>query len=499
MRIIILTLLIFTVPLFSQNRLKNSKVVAKVGSHKIYVADWAKRYEEYLFSTGMSDKFYVRERYLKDMIDEVLLKDYDNNSELLKNPEYEIELKWLKKQAILAYLQDQEVYAKINVSDAEAHKAFLQMNQEIAVRHLFAKTKTEAENLYQRLQLGFSFKTLAKEVFTDSILANNGGYLGYHTWGDFDPDFEKAAFKLKIGEISKPVKTEFGYSIIKLEDKKTKPILTEHEFELKKKQIVRSVKINLKKSATEKYINSVMNLSAIKFNKKCLQIIFEKYQTDSLKKIKITEKKYSSKKCVFYKNKKYSSEWILSKLGELPAFQSKKITSLTKLRAIIKGIILQDKLLKIAHNKGYDKSPAVLYVFEKQKALLFMNYKKLYVLKNLKLPDTTIYKYYSNHKSFFSTHNKLNVQEIIVKNKTIADSLFQLLTKKYNFGNLAKRFSIRKSTAKKNGVVSFVSLEKFGKLKEKFWSLKVNELFGPVEMNGYYGIFKILGKKPSCL
>ncbi len=497
MRIIILSLLICSTFLFSQTNKSSNKVVATVGTTKIYISDWGNRYEKYLFSTGMSDKFYVRERYLKDMIDEVVLKDYDDNSEILQNKEYQLEVKWLKKQAVLAYLKDQEVYAKLKVSDEEARKTFLQMNQEIAVRHLFAETKSEADNLYRRLQLGFTFNELAKQVFTDSILANNGGYLGYHTWGDFDPAFEEVAFNLKVGEISKPVKTEYGYSIIRVDDKKTKPLLTEHEYQLKKKQIIRSVKINLKKSATEKYIKGLVDFSKIKFNEKCLKLIFEKYQTDSLKKIEINENKFSAENCIFYRNKKYSNLWLLNKLGELPAFQSRKITDLTKLETIIKGIVLQNKLLKIAHKKGYDKDKIVLDTYKKQMTQLFMTYKKLVVLKELKLPDSTVYTYYLNHKDFFSTHNNLNVQEIIIKKITLADSLIKILTNGADFGKLAKQYSIRKITAKKNGVVGFVSLEKFGKLKEKFWSLAVGELFGPVEMNGYYGIFKILGKKPS--
>lgn len=495
--IIILISFLFGLFFLPQNTFGKSKVVATVGTHKIYLNDWARRYEEYLFSTGMSDKFYVRERYLKTMTDEALLKYYDDNSEIFQNPEYKREVKWLKKQAILAYLKDQEVYAKLKVTDAEARKAFLRMNQEIAVRHLFARTKSEAENLYQRLKLGFTFKELAKQVFTDSILANNGGYLGYHTWGDFDPAFEEAAFNLKVGEISKPVKTEFGYSIIKVEDKKTKPILTEHEFELKKKQIIRSVKINMKKPATEKYVNSLIDFSKIKFNEKCLKLIFEKYQTDSLKKIEINEKKINTPNCVFYKNKKYSNYWILKKLDELPGYESRKISDPKKMKDVIKGIILQTKLLKIAHKKGYDTNRAALNTFKKLKTQLFMNFKKLLVLKEMKLPDSTVYRYYLNHKNFFSTHNKLNVQEIIIKKITLADSLIKILTNGGDFGKLAKRFSLRKTTAKKNGVVGFVSLEKFGKLKKKFWSLNVGELVGPIKMNGYFGIFKILGKKAS--
>ncbi len=91
--------------------------------------------------------------------------------------------------------------------------------EKLAVRHLYAKTKKEADRLYELLQKGASFNELAKQIFTDTALQNSGGYLGYITWGDTDPAFEDAAYSLKVGEISKPVKTAQGYSIIKLDNK----------------------------------------------------------------------------------------------------------------------------------------------------------------------------------------------------------------------------------------------------------------------------------------
>ena len=64
-------------------------------------------------------------------------------------------------------------------------------------------------------------------------MANNGGRLGYFTFGDMDPAYEDAAFSLSDGEISSPIKTKYGYSIIQVLDRWIQPLISENEFQLR--------------------------------------------------------------------------------------------------------------------------------------------------------------------------------------------------------------------------------------------------------------------------
>ena len=188
--------------------------IVTVGQHKIYKDQFADRYIDYLLATGIKDNIVVREAILDNMINEILLYYYDDNEALFSDVEYKKELAWVEKQSVLAYLKDQEVYAKINVSEKEVRQAFARVNEKIAASHLYAPTLEEAENLYKLLEIGVDWDNIAAQVFTDSTLRNNGGYLGYFTWGDMDPAFEDAAYSLKIGEISKPIKTSNKGNII---------------------------------------------------------------------------------------------------------------------------------------------------------------------------------------------------------------------------------------------------------------------------------------------
>ncbi|HWC91598.1 MAG TPA: peptidylprolyl isomerase, partial [Pseudolabrys sp.] len=74
-----------------------------------------------------------------------------------------------------------------------------------------------------RLKKGEDFEKVAKEVTEDPSGKANGGDLGYFTKDQMVPEFAEAAFKLNKGDISEPVKTQFGWHVIKVEDSRVKP------------------------------------------------------------------------------------------------------------------------------------------------------------------------------------------------------------------------------------------------------------------------------------
>ena len=85
----------------------------------------------------------------------------------------------------------------------------------IKCSHILVEKQSESLAIVERIKKGEKFGRLAKELSVDSGSAKKDGNLGYFTKGMMVKSFEQVAFKLQIGEISEPVKTEFGYHIIK--------------------------------------------------------------------------------------------------------------------------------------------------------------------------------------------------------------------------------------------------------------------------------------------
>ena len=89
------------------------------------------------------------------------------------------------------------------------------MANKIKCSHILVKKQSEALEIMERLKKGEKFGKLAKECSIDSGSAKRDGNLGYFGRGMMVKPFEEVAFKLQIGKVSEPVKSEFGYHIIK--------------------------------------------------------------------------------------------------------------------------------------------------------------------------------------------------------------------------------------------------------------------------------------------
>ncbi|MDI6838232.1 MAG: peptidylprolyl isomerase [Rhizobiaceae bacterium] len=131
--------------------------------------------------------------------------------------ERELHNLYFKKHVVDA-VTDDEVKARY-----EKEIAALPKQEEVRARHILVKTEDEAKAVIAELDKGKDFVELAKEKSTDPN-KSEGGDLGYFTKGRMVPEFEQAAFAMEKGTYSKtPVKTQFGFHVIKVEDKRDAP------------------------------------------------------------------------------------------------------------------------------------------------------------------------------------------------------------------------------------------------------------------------------------
>lgn len=197
---------------------------------------------------------------LDQIISQKLVSVAAYKEKLDQSPEVKEELKRAEERAVQrAYIQ-QQIHARITPEAlAEQYKQYLAENpaqEEAKASHILVEKEEEAKAILDELAKGGDFAKIAKEKSKDTVAAQQGGDLGYFTKDTMVEPFADAAFAMKPGEISKtPVKTQFGYHIIKVEDKRVQPqpSLDEVKGELEQqlsKEIVGGVIDDLKATAS---------------------------------------------------------------------------------------------------------------------------------------------------------------------------------------------------------------------------------------------------------
>lgn len=162
----------------------------------------------------------------------------------------------IKESLIFQELQE-KLTKDITVTDEEIRFQL----EEVTASHILVEDEALANDLYQKLQDGADFAELAKENSVDPGSKDKGGELGSFGKGAMVKEFEDAAFALQDGDISKPVKTQYGYHIIKVTEHKT---ADEATFEEKKEEIKETLLNNKKNETLSKYITDLKDKSKIK-------------------------------------------------------------------------------------------------------------------------------------------------------------------------------------------------------------------------------------------
>lgn len=132
----------------------------------------------------------------------------------------------LKKQMPLQVKLRKILEPQVTVTDDEikeyydTNKATFSEEEQVRASHILVETKEEADAILKQLKEGADFATLAKEKSSDTGSKDNGGDLDFFKRGDMVAEFSDVAFKLKVGETSDAVKSDYGYHIIKVTDHK---------------------------------------------------------------------------------------------------------------------------------------------------------------------------------------------------------------------------------------------------------------------------------------
>jgi foldase protein PrsA len=187
--------------------------------------------QQLVYEKVLAKKYKVTDKELNAKIDQLKADLGANFESTLAQYGYKSEAD-LKKTMKLGMMQEKAALKGVKVTEKELKDYYDTYQPEIKARHILVADEKTAKEVKSKLDSGEKFEDVAKKYSTDEGSKANGGDLGWFGTGKMDPDFEKAAYALKVNEISAPVKSQFGYHIIQLTDKKEKKPYAEMKKEI---------------------------------------------------------------------------------------------------------------------------------------------------------------------------------------------------------------------------------------------------------------------------
>lgn len=159
---------------------------------------------------------------LQFVIENELMAAAGEKGKLNERDTFDARVKYHTRRALRDAFFDASITGAVSESDAkkiyDEKIADMKPEQEVHALHILVATKEEAEEIKKRIEAGEDFAEVADETSTDKNA--KGGDLGFFTRGQMLKPFEDAAFALDVGEISDPVQTQFGWHIIRVEEKR---------------------------------------------------------------------------------------------------------------------------------------------------------------------------------------------------------------------------------------------------------------------------------------
>lgn len=242
------------------DRDRQARQIMTVNGRPITLTRFKHSYLQHLLKTGRNDTRRNREAHLDNLAATFLLADearrrgFDHENDFLafKNRQ-------LKLAVGARYFEKAFAKSLPPLTEEETREAFRRSKEKVALRHLFFRDPEEALKAYRRLENGEDFLTPANEVFQTASFDSTAGYLGFASYWELDDAVALAAYELPVGSYSRPVRSKFGWHILRVEDRLVNPVLTESEFQVRRSGIEAMARIRRNRVEGDEFIRRMMD------------------------------------------------------------------------------------------------------------------------------------------------------------------------------------------------------------------------------------------------
>jgi len=335
----------------------------------------------------------------------------------------------------------------------------------------------------------------------------NGGMVGSMDYSKSNDPIRNAAFSMSSGEFSKPIQTDLGFNIIKVEEvrsKERKPLDEERE---RIKDLLRREKGALLSERSKEYWEKWKNKSGFNWDEKTVDTLaaflknpkpfFRKGLLDRLDSI---PKDYPPMVLVRYSDGQMKVSDFIARVKTMSfSFMGIPMYNKETLKHYAERWIMTGVLEKQALSKRLDRDPKVQEGLKqaRERAMLGILH-KTHIYGDIRVTPEQAKSYYEERKrEKYSDPEMIRIREVQVRDLRLAEDIKNMASKKKDFAMLPKIYTVRPGMKQKNGEFTPFPRGRWGKLGEAAFGSKVGEITGPITLeDNSYSVFQVLQKIP---
>ena len=474
--------------------------VAKIGDRRVTIDEIDRIFQRVGARFPSAEEELKARRNLVDtLIDMNLLvigayeHNLDNHEEVLRAVEGE-------KGAFLRDALIQELIVSKSIpSEAEIKDWYGRMGEEFKVSHIVVDSLATAEEILAKLKAGGVFEELALQYSRDPYVKRNQGDLGWLTWGTMFDNFQEAVYRMQSGEVSAPVKTEAGYHIIKLVDRRK--LERRDSYAEMKEYINKLIMDRRQRQLFQEYVAKLKKEYPITVEKPTCQFVLNKLEflypetisgrprwrnNFDPEQLDLAEKDLVLGK---YTGGQITIGDYLGNLPRVPPEMRPDFDKYDSLGEIIFQMELMDIMTLEAQKMGIEDSKKYKDTLRRFKELAMAD-----VMRNDTIPysvqvdEGEVQEYYDTHPEEFTTPLRFHVLEIQLSDEAKAKTYARTLRTEDEFARTASKETLRPGKQQVSGNLGIITREQYPELFDLAANLKQGRIAGPAAIGNKYSL-----------
>jgi parvulin-like peptidyl-prolyl isomerase len=483
----------------------NQGVVATVGSFEISDQHFTNHLKRFYLRTGQAANLNedFRLGVINARIERYSIVEFARDQGWATDADARYNQAMIERKVLMEAYERHFIHDRVQVTEDHMREVFRRHNSSIRASHLYARNRYQADSLYALLQQGRSFESLAADVFQNPALANSGGDLGFFTIDEMDIAFEDAAFALRVGEVSQPVRTSRGFSIIKVTDIVTSPIITEDQFARRRhatEQVARAQQFEL---ATRRDMEE--RITAMDWNRELLHEIWQvvsrdmqawSYQGGELSELPVQlDERLRNGTLAQYRGFRFTVQDLLHEAYYTPPQRRASTRDFATFEEQVEGLAYRSFALGLIQNfDALDHAFVQGSIDETFYSYLFERFEG-YLDDQVQVDERLVRAIFDRDPAQFDQPMQLNMAELVLTDGELAGEIYEKLEAGADFITMLRLYGAPVDSRDDDGEIGFRPITDFGTMAPALRNIQPGEVAGPFQVAlNHYIILQCLGR-----